>query len=227
MLGPWMKEHGIKIGRDMFFLLLSKYNLLIRIRKKHKIRTTNSNHWLHKYPNLTIGLQLIRIEQLWVADITYLKIKKEGFAYLAIITDAFSHKIVGYDLELHMHTSLCLEALSHALRFRNTTQKTLIHHSDRGAQYCSNEYTQLLRQNAISISMTQSGDPLENPIAERVNGIIKNEYIKPLKPETFLQAKKLVGEAILKYNHERPHMSINYHTPAEIHFYNKKVKRVW
>lgn len=227
LLNPWLKEHHIKLGRDALFSALSKHNLLIKIRRRRYIKTTDSNHWMRKYPNLTIGLKLTRTEQLWVSDITYVKILEEGHAYLAMITDAFSHKIVGHCLELHMEASLCVEALRIAIQNRIKVNEALIHHSDRGSQYCSHEYTNLLKDNEIAISMTESGDPLENPIAERVNGIIKNEYLIPLKPRNFLEAKECVAQVILRYNHERPHASISYYTPSKIHFLNQKVERKW
>ncbi len=227
LLQPWLEEHCLKIGRDSLFILLSGHNLLIKTRRRRYISTTDSNHWMRKYPNLTVGLKLFRTEQLWVSDITYVRILEVGHAYLALITDAFSHKIVGHCLALHMEASMCVEALELALKTRIKTNELLIHHSDRGAQYCSHQYTQKLHLNGIGISMTESGDPLENPVAERINGIIKNEYINPLKPASFMEAKELVSQSIMRYNHERPHASIDYNTPSQMHFLNQSVRRRW
>ena len=227
LLSSKLKTHSIHIGRDYLFNLLRSHKLLIKIPRRKYVSTTDSNHWMRKYTNLTIGLELTRTEQLWVSDITYVKLLQAAPVYLALITDAFSHKIVGYALEKHMEASMCNDALLMAINNRIKLDEYLIHHSDRGSQYCSALYTNNLKRNNIAISMTESGDPLENPIAERINGIIKNEYIKPLKPRDFMEAKEYVVQAVLRYNHERPHASISYHTPNEVHFLNKKFERKW
>ena len=227
LLEPRLKVHSIHIGRDYLFNLLRSHKLLIKRPRRRYISTTNSNHWMRKYTNLTIGLKLVRTEELWVSDITYLTLPEAAPVYIALITDAFSHKIVGYALEQHMEASMCNDALIMAIENRVKIDEYLIHHSDRGSQYCSALYTDNLKKNNIAISMTESGDPLENPIAERINGIIKNEYLKPLKPRNFMEAKEFVAQVILRYNHERPHASIGYRTPSEVHFLNKNFERKW
>jgi len=172
---PLIAGHQIKMGRDALFDLLSAHKLLIRKRRR-RVATTWSYHWLKKYPNLIKNWYPQMPEQLWVADITYVPTSK-GFLYLSLITDAYSHKIIGYHIADNLeaiHTTKALEKAIASL----TKSHQLIHHSDRGLQYCSSEYVELLKRNNFQISMTENGDPLENPIAERINGIIKNEYLK-------------------------------------------------
>ena len=159
-----LQAHQIKLGRDAFFDLLRENGLLIR-RRRRKTRTTWSNHPFRKYPNLIRELDLTKPNRLWVSDITYLK-TQQGFVYLSLITDAYSRKIVGYDAAANLEAVNTLKALQMALKSKDTLQG-LIHHSDRGIQYCSHEYVKLLKQHSICISMTESGDPLENPIADR------------------------------------------------------------
>lgn len=176
-LGPHLAEHGIKMGRDQLFDLLRFHGLLIR-RRKRLVKTTDSHHWLKKYPNLIVGMVITSPEQLWVSDITYIR-TLEGFSYLSLITDAYSRKIVGYALYPTLEATGCIEALEMAVNGRrNVTPFILIHHSDRGIQYCSFEYITILMKANIAISMTQSGSPYENALAERVNGTIKNEFFQ-------------------------------------------------
>ena len=176
MLQPFLLEHRIKIGRDKLFDLLAVYKLLVRKRRR-KISTTQSYHRFHKYPNLIREMKITGINQLWASDITYYKLTKK-FVYLSFVTDAYSHKIIGYHIAESLETIHSLKALQMAIDGSDLpTQNKIIHHSDRGIQYCSQEYVNLLENNHILISMTENGDPLENPIAERVNGIIKDEYL--------------------------------------------------
>lgn len=168
-----LKGHGIKMGRDQLFELLWFNGLLIR-KSRIYVQTTNPYHWLKKYPNHAEHLILNASEQLWVSDITYIR-TLQGFNYLSLITDAYSRKIVGYCLYPTLESVGCIPALEMAIISRNKDSK-LMHHSDRGIQYCLYNYVQILRMNLITISMTQSGSPYENALAESVNGIIKNEF---------------------------------------------------
>ena len=169
------KKHNIKIGRDKFFDLL-RSNGLLMIRKQRKVRTTLSYHHFHKYPNLIKDILVDGPNQVIVSDITYLWIEDvENFAYLFLITDMYSRKTIGYFLSEDMKTKSGLEALKMAVK-NMKVRSGCIHHSDRGVQYCSEQYTNYLKKNKMLISMTESGDPLENPIAERLNGILKGEF---------------------------------------------------
>ena len=222
-----MMQHKVKMGRDKLFDLLSVHHLLIR-RRRRNIRTTFSNHWLRKYPNLIRNFIPTAPNQLWVSDITYWKVS--GYTvYITFITDAYSHKIVGYHLAETLEAVESRYALEMALQDFHNSANHLIHHSDRGLQYCSREYVGLLNKYEIQISMTESGDPLENPVAERVNGIMKEEYLEPQGITSVKEAIAYLHRAIALYNTERPHMSISYYTPDMIH--NSKepitVKRMW
>jgi putative transposase len=168
------KTHGIKMGRDKLHELLTKQGLLIR-RKKGIPKTTNSTHWMKKYPNLIRELVVARSEQLWVADITYICVGYD-FNYLSLITDAYSKKIVGYHLHPNLSAEGSLKAPDMALRSRTRLGPELIHHSDRGTQYYSFDYVLQLRDSDIAISMTEEGEGYENRIAERMNGILKTEF---------------------------------------------------
>jgi len=187
LLQPFLLEHQIKMGRDRLFDVLSANYLLVRRKKKQTI-TTNSFHRFKKYPNLIRNFVPTAPYQLWVSDITYWRIKKD-FVYISFITDAYSRKIVGYHLGDSLQTSETIQALEMAissLSEENKKSLKLIHHSDRGTQYCSNEYVKLLESNSIGISMTENGDPLENAIAERVNGIIKEEYLNDYQVDNIM-----------------------------------------
>ena len=215
MLQPLLIEHEIKIGRDGLFNLLANNHLLIR-RRKRKVYTTQSQHWLRKYPNLIKGIRIRGVNQLWVSDITYVR-KRNGFLYLSLITDAYSRKVVGYHIAESLQAANTLEALKMALRLNNKPLYNLIHHSDRGIQYCSYDYTNLLKTHHIRVSMTESGDPLENALAERMNGIIKNEYLFNKNIRNVNHARVLLTQAVDAYNNERPHSSIKMQTPNKLH----------
>ena len=228
-LQPFMIAHGIKIGRDALFDLLSANQLLIK-RRKRRIQTTFSSHWLRKYPNLIKEFTPSAINQLWVSDITYWKINTGEHLYISLITDAYSRKIVGYNVADTMEAIQSIAALQMALATLGgvARSKQLIHHSDRGIQYCSSKYVKLLQDNDIKISMTESGDPLENAIAERVNGIIKQEYLNFYETATLEEAKKQLVNTIILYNNDRPHMSISNKTPNRAHQENNiKHQRLW
>ncbi len=225
LIQPFLLEHQIKMGRDALFDLLAANGMLVR-RKKHSVRTTNSFHWLRKYPNLIKNFIPQTINQLWVSDITYWKVNNK-YLYISFITDAYSHKVVGYHVADTLYAVETTHALRMALSLFNTSLPGLYHHSDRGLQYCSQEYVSLLNQYEIKISMTETGDPLDNAIAERVNGIIKNEYLCSYKLRNLSQAKIALKQAIELYNNERPHMSNGYLTPEIIHSKNIKPEKLW
>jgi len=226
MLIPEMEKHQIKMGRDLLFDLLRFHGLLIR-RRKRMVKTTDSHHWLRRYPNLILHLILTAPEQLWVSDITYIR-TQEGFSYLSLITDAYSRKIVGYALHPTLEAAGCIEALEMAVRSRKRLSPfTLIHHSDRGIQYCSQNYTAILNTDRIAISMTQSGSPYENALAERVNGIIKNEFFPKKVYQNHKEAKKMIAVIIRHYNETRPHASLDYLTPNQAHETEGELKKRW
>jgi len=215
ILQPFLLDHKIKMGRDAFFDLLQANNLLVR-RKKRKIYTTQSFHWYRKYPNKIKDITPRRPNQVWVSDITYWKINC-GYVYISLITDAYSRKIVGYNVADTLDAIETTQALMNALSNPGRSHKGLIHHSDRGLQYCSAEYVRLLKENEIEISMTENGDPYENALAERVNGILKEEYLYDYSVDNLAQARLVLDFVIKVYNTERPHMSCSYKTPAFVH----------
>ncbi|WP_125891363.1 IS3 family transposase [Providencia rettgeri] len=209
-----LKQKQMIIGRDGLFTLLKEHRLLVPNKRAYH-RTTLSHHRFHRHPNLIkSGFIPTQPEQLWVADITYLS-THEGDTYLSLITDAYSRKIVGYHLDDNMKTSSVKKSLVQALKKRCSTT-SLIHHSDRGLQYCSSEYQEIHRNHNIQCSMTDGYDCYQNALAERVNGILKMEYLL-VKPRNLEQARRLVEESIQIYNERRPHLSLNYKTPDEVH----------
>lgn len=226
LLQTFLHDHQIKMGRDALFDLLASNKLLIR-RRRRRIFTTNSFHWLRKYPNLIREYQPDAPNKLWVSDITYLK-TTAGFLYISLITDAYSHKIVGYHIAPTLDAIETLEALKMALEGIDKQSTTgLIHHSDRGIQYCSSGYVNLLLDYNIKISMTENGDPLENAMAERINGILKQEYLHHHKPANLDQAKEYLSAAVELYNSKRPHWSIGLMTPNYVHHFNLKTQNLW
>lgn len=225
MMQNFFEQHHIQIGRDALFNLLSTHKLLVRKRIR-KVTTTYSKHWLRKWPNLIKTLHINAPNQLWVSDITYWKVA-DHFMYISFVTDAYSHKIVGYSLSRNLDMKSALNALLMALQNNDIYQHKLIHHSDRGVQYCAMDYVKILHQNNINISMTESGDPRDNAIAERLNGIIKNEYLFKYKPKTFEQAQVLLKRSVNLYNESRPHLSNNLMTPEFIHQHKSKTNRLW
>ncbi len=224
MLKDDFAAHNISIGRDSFFALLKKHDLLVR-RKKRYVITTDSNHPYKKWLDLLKGLQIIAPEQVWVSDITYLR-TTEGFVYLSLITDAYSRKIVGHHVSQHLKAQGCLIALNKAINTR-TTSSRLIHHSDRGIQYCCEPYVSLLQQKNISISMTQNGSPYDNAVAERVNGILKTELKLDTIFQSYSHAVAVVHQAIDAYNRLRPHMSISNLTPDQAHYSTQNLFKKW
>lgn len=214
LLKPFIVEHQIKMGRDALHKLLIAHNLTIENKRRYA-KTTNSNHWYRRYPNLISGLRIIESEELWVSDITYITITG-GFSYLSLITDAYSKKIVGYCLYETLESIGCVIALEMALKDREKTTY-LIHHSDRGIQYCCNSYVNILNKESVTISMTETGSPYDNAIAERVNGILKTEFGLDKTFYNYVEAKQAATDAIATYNNKRPHASCDYLTPEQAH----------
>lgn len=209
-LGP----SGVHIGRDRLFNLLREHRLLIRRRKNFK-RTTYSRHGLTTYPNLVKTVTPSTPGEAYAADITYIK-THEGYCYLSLITDMYSRKIVGYAVSRNLTFEGALKALRHALRHRDPS-KPLIHHSDRGLQYCSHDYTGLLKKNGVRISMTEESHVYENALAERVNGILKSELIINKVLPSVTIARRVIAQSIEIYNKERLHFSLNLRTPEQVH----------
>ena len=205
---------GVKMGRDQLFRVLKEHNLLIK-RKKYSCRTTNSYHRFYKYKNIIKDIKITRPNQVWASDITYIRTVR-GFCYLALITDMHSRKIVGFDLSDTLELSGCLKAFKKAV-YHNKNIKGLIHHSDRGIQYCSNVYTSELKSKGLEISMTEENHCYENAMAERVNGILKDEFYLDQTFASMTQAKTATKNAIKLYNSKRLHLSLNFKTPNSIH----------
>ena len=212
-----MQHASLAIGRDRLFDLLREHRMLVPSKRAYH-KTTHSHHRFRRHPNLLKAgeHQVVpaRPEHVWVADITYLPVQ-QGEAYLSLVTDAYSRKIMGYHVHDNLKTDEVIKAYRQALRYRVSTGP-LIHHSDRGIQYCSERYQQLHRRHGVSCSMTDGYDCYQNALAERVNGIIKNEYLIR-KPGNINEAKTMVDESIRAYNQLRPHLSLQYKTPDEVH----------
>ena len=215
----------LMLGRDSFFNFLREYGLLVR-KKRFRAKTTFSNHWLRKYPNLIKDFTPNGPHQLWVSDITYVE-TGEGFVYLFLITDAYSRKIIGWSVSDTLEANNAVMALYMALSQLPLGIKNVFHHSDRGVQYCCDKYVKLLEKNHFQISMTENGDPLENAIAERVNGILKTEWIYDLNFKTKQKAKEEVYRIINTYNNNRPHCSLDMLTPEQAHNHSGNLKKHW
>lgn len=220
----FLSNHDFKIGRDAMFDLLADRGLLVTKRKRRGPVTTLSKHRFKKYPNIVRHFIPVAPNQLWVSDITYIHLT-EGFAYLSLITDAYSRKIVGFYLSKDLSARGPLAALKMALA-SNPLRDGLIHHSDRGVQYCCDEYVRLLEHHEVKISMTEKGDPLENALAERVNGILKQELLEEVFTD-FETAQKAVAIACSSYNHLRPHGSIDNLKPVQAHQLTGMIKKRW
>lgn len=219
------------VGRDCFCAILSKYNLTVRKRLRAP-RTTDSSHYLPRYPDLTRTLLPDHPDQLWVSDITYITLwladESYTFCYLSLVTDAYTREIIGYCVGDSLGSCYTVEALEMAIgRIASREIKGLIHHSDRGVQYASADYIAILRHNGILPSMTEDGDPKDNAIAERVNGIIKNELLYGMRFSSIEEVRKAVATAVHFYNNERPHMSLNMLTPAQAGQMEGSIKKRW
>ena len=212
-LQSFLTQHKIIMGRDKFFELLKRNKLLVR-KLKRNVYTTNSKHHFRRYPNLVRDFEPMKAHELWVADITYITLKHRH-AYLFLITDAYSRKIVGFNLSDDMKVSSGLLALKKAMT-QKPADAIVIHHSDRGIQYCSTAYTDFLQKNNCMISMTENGDPYENAIAERVNGILKTELISSFYSDADT-ASRHIARCITIYNYRRRHASLNWQIPHEVH----------
>ena len=221
LIKPQLERSNIKMGRDALFNLMDANNLKVTKRKRRHI-TTNSNHVFRKYPNLIREMEPDGPNQIWVSDITYIR-SDQKFLYLFLITDAYSKKVIGCKLANTLDSIHAVNSLQDAIKNNCQPITGLIHHSDRGIQYCSKEYINVLQENKIKISMTENGDPLENAVAERVNGILKDEYLNQYQSLTTLQLEK----SIEKYNKKRPHLSCDMLTPQLAHHSSGKLKRRW
>ncbi len=224
MLKIELTKHDIQIGRDGLFTLLRENDLLVK-KKKKRITTTMSFHWLHTYDNLIKELVPECANLIWVSDITYIE-TRECILYLSLITDAYSKKIVGYRIAENLTAAETIKALQMALSQRNSPTE-LIHHSDRGVQYCCKDYVGLLKSNNINISMAETGNPYENAIAERVNGTMKNEMLENYPQMNKNEAVHAIQEAICIYNDERPHSSCDNLTPSQAHGKTGELKKLW
>lgn len=209
-----LNENGLSVGRDWFFRLLHRHELMVKM-KKYRVVTTDSRAWHRQYPNLVKGLRVEQSNQVWVSDITYLPTAK-GFVYLSLVTDAYSRRIMGWDVHPTLDSAGPVKALQCALEnVEDGSFKDLIHHSDRGGQYCSILYTGILKQHGIRVSVTQDGSPYDNAIAERVNGILKREWLNDLTLKDIDDARKHVERVIGIYNKKRPHLAVCYQVPEQ------------
>jgi len=224
LIEPDLPEE-LKMGRGSFFDFLRDKGLLVR-KRGNRVRTTYSNHWMHKYPNLVKDFIPTGPHELWVSDITYI-LTSEGFAYLSLVTDAYSRKIIGWALGDTLEACHSVVALTMAIEQLPRGIKKVFHHSDRGVQYCSNEYVKILKKRHFKISMTESGDPRDNAIAERVNGILKSEWLNQMKLISIRQASRQLCEIIRTYNEQRPHSSLDMMFPKEAHNQSGELKRHW
>lgn len=214
-------------GRDAFIELMRKNGLMVQLKRRRHYKTTDSNHPYKKYENLIKGIIPSRPNEIWVSDITYVE-TEECVCYLSLITDAYSHKIVGWSVGPTLETVYPLRALRMALATIDAvTASLLIHHSDRGSQYCSYAYVKELKKYGVRISMTQSGDPLENPVAERANGILKTEWLYKMQIRDMKTLILELTRIIDFYNNQRPHMSIGMKTPSQVHRQCGPQKRCW
>lgn len=225
MLGEPLEQHGIKIGRDYLFELIRAHGLHIRNRKR-KMVTTNSRHWMHRYNNLIRELVINAPEQVWVSDITYIQLRKQ-WGYLSLITDAYSKKIMGWAFRKDLSAQGCIDALQMAIAERKYPLTKLIHHSDRGSQYCSKSYVDMLTDHNIAVSMTENGDPYENAIAERVNGILKEEFDLYGQQNGLRETTGKIRKSINTYNQIRPHASCDYLTPEQAHLRKGVLHKRW
>ena len=220
-LQPKLEEFNIKMGRDAIFDLLRNRGMLIKKTKRFFI-TTDSKHFYYKSPNLLTDLEITHSEQVFVSDITYIK-TDEGHSYLALVTDAYSRKIMGWSLENNMKVSMVKDALEMAHKNCVFNHKNIIHHSDRGIQYCCPDYSQFAENKGFILSTTQQYDPYENAIAERINGILKYEFGLKNTIKSVEIAQKMVSEAVKLYNNERMHWSLDFKKPQDVHLqYNKQ-----
>lgn len=224
MIKTPLKKHGIKMGRDCLHAIMQDHGLTVRPKKRYA-KTTDSKHWMKKYPNLIKDLTISESEQVWVADITYILVA-DDFNFLSLITDIYSKRIMGHCLHPTLEAAGTISALKMALENRHK-KTTLIHHSDRGTQYCCAAYVDILKTSDILISMTENGDPYENPVAERINGILKGDFELCQEFKNRDSAIIAIDKSIRAYNELRPHMSCNYLTPIEAHTQYGVLEKKW
>ena len=224
---------GHSVGYNRFYDIIERHNLKAR-KKKRRAKTTDSEHDLPLYPNLVKELIPLRPNQLWVSDITYMVIYLHAetgdydFCYLSLVTDYYTKEIIGWCVGETLEAKFAIKALNMALkRLGSNPVHDLIHHSDRGVQYASYEYTGILKKNGIRISMTECGDPKDNAVAERVNGIIKNELLMGMAFCSIEEVRRALKVAIDFYNNERPHMSLDWKTPAEAALCTGELEKKW
>jgi putative transposase len=216
---------SMKIGRDKLFNILRANHLLIQPKRRYHV-TTNSHHRFRKHENQILDLEINRPDQVWVSDITYIG-KREKPCYLSIVTDAYSKKIMGHYVADNMNTESSVKALNMAIKQRKNNEIPLIHHSDRGLQYCANDYQNTLSKNGILPSMTQNSDPYENAVAERINGILKQEFMIDKYHLDLKIMKQIVKESVDIYNEFRPHYSNYMLTPNQMHLQNQIKMRTY
>lgn len=215
LIKPSLDKIGIRCGRDRLNAILKFEGMLVK-KKRNYMRTTNSYHRFRKHPNLIKDIEIKHAEQVWVSDITFIR-TNQGWLFLSLITDAYSKQIVGYELSDNLKTINCINALKEAIKGRKYPDRPLIHHSDRGFQYCNPDYTETLTKNHIDISMTTKHDPYENAVAERINGTLKNEFDLGDRLPDQRHAEREVNKSIWVYNNLRPHDSCNKLTPVQAH----------
>jgi transposase InsO family protein len=213
LIKPKLEARQIKRGRDGLFDYLKRHNLLVK-PKRNYTKTTNSRHWMKKHPNLYTGLTVSRPEQVFVSDITYVE-SDQGVHYLSLVTDACSRKIMGYEVSREMRANDTVKAVKRAIEARLNHQP-LIHHSDQGTQYCARIYQETLQKHNICPSMTDGYDCYQNALAERVNGILKQEFLLT-KCRIFEGLQLMISQSIAIYNNFRPHLSLGMKTPEEVH----------
>jgi transposase InsO family protein len=213
------KLHLMDVGRDKFLAILRANHLLIQPKRRYHV-TTNSHHRFRKHQNLVLSIDVNRPEQVWVSDITYIG-KRDNPCYLSLVTDAYSKKIMGHYVANNLNTESSVMALKMAIKQRTYKDLPLIHHSDRGLQYCADQYQNVLQKNNILCSMTQNSDPYENAVAERINGILKQEFMIDKYEQNVENMKIIVKEAVEIYNENRPHLSNYLLTPNQMHQQNK------
>lgn len=216
LVNEQLEKQRLSVGRDRLFGIMDTYGLKVRQRRRRKPSTTDNTHGFRRYPNLVKNVDIKHSERVWVSDITYVKVK-DKFMYLSLITDAYSRKIMGYRLHEDLSVEGSMKALMMAIGNRQYPKRKLIHHSDQGVQYCSNTYINMLKTQGISISMASKGSPHENALAERINGILKQEYGLGKIIDTEDRARHLVTNAIESYNAKRPHQSLKGQTPEQMH----------
>lgn len=215
------KLDKLSVGRDLLFRILKANHLLIKQKRSYHI-TTDSHHRFRKHKNLIEHLYIHRPEQVLVSDITYIGTRQHPM-YLCLVTDAYSKKIMGYNVSDTLNATGAISALKMALQNRIYKTEPMIHHSDRGLQYCCNEYQNVLIKNKVKCSMTESYDPYQNAVAERINGILKQEFLSGIIIKDLNLMKKLIQQSISIYNNERPHSSCEMKTPKFMHL-QKKIK---